>query len=303
MLPVRLRHTRQHPRAGAVRLAGSTHDHHHQVDCGLTTLTPEDYDATAPGAATKLFIKFGLSATMILIGSELGGIATNLVVRVAELRAKHRPDSEKLANALGMFDRQHQTGMRRGLLVIGVWSAFEAWAEDFTKGLMQNDRKRFEGKTFGSVTVTPAHLDTDVGRDDVWSEIEKRLDRNLYGIDRYESLFATLDLSGDVLDGSAVDIKPPFLNAFAIRNVWAHNAGYADTKFVQRSSGLGFAVGDLVTMAYDDQFQLCISALIMYPMIVSNRHREANGVDPMPLTGKPRDTPLGQAYLARYPEA
>ena len=263
-------------------------------------MTPEQYDAAAPCAATRSFVKFMLSAMMIVLGSELGGVVTNLLGRLAELRAKRTPDDEKLADAVSMFDKDHQAGMRKGLMVIGAWSAFEAWVEDFTKGLMQTDPNRFCGKSFGSLTVNPEQLTTDDGRDEVWDAIERRLERNLYGIDRYEHLFATLDLSGDVLDGSAVDIKPSFLNAFAIRNVWAHNAGYADLKFVERSTGLGFAVGQLVDPKYDEPFQLCISALIMYPMIVANRHRETNGIAPMPLTGKPLDTPLGQAYSARY---
>lgn len=266
-------------------------------------MTPDDYDETAPGKATKALVKFMLSAAWIAIGSEIGGFVTNLVGMAAEVRSKAKPDNEKLAKAVEANDRHHQAGMRKGLLIIGAWSAFEAWAEDFTKGLMQTDRNMFEGKIFGNFTITSAHLDTDDSRDDTWAEIEKRLNRNLHGIDRYEDLFAKIGLSGDVLGGSPVDLRPPFTNAFAIRNVWAHNAGYADTKFVERSSGLNFTLGQLVDLKYDEPFQLCISALVMYPMIVANRHRETKGVGSVPLTGKPRDTPLGQAYLARYPGA
>ena len=238
-----------HTSADAVRLSGSTHDHY-RVDRGLTTLTPEEYDATAPGKATRALVKFMLSAVMIAVGSELGGIATNALGVIAELRARINPSDERLAHAVEHNDRQHQAGMRKGLLVIGAWSAFEGWVEDFTKGLMQTDPNRFYGKQFGKRTIASTDLATDDDRDDVWRSIENSLrklkhpqtNRTLHGIDRYEQLFAALDLPGDVLGGTALDLKPPFTNAFQIRNVWAHNAGYADANFIDRSIGLGFTV-------------------------------------------------------------
>ena len=271
-------------------------------------MTPEEYDGTPPGTATRTFIKFMMSTMMLALGSEVGGGITNALSdglkKLAEMQLATNPDDKTLADVVDTLDKDHQAAMRKGLLIIGAWSAFEAWAEDFTKGLMQTNRDLFEGKAFRRMQVSPGHLRTESGRDIVWEAIEGSLDRDQQGIARYEELFTSVGLPGDVLDGSEVDIRSPFLNAFAIRNVWAHNAGYADQKFVERSSGLlDFAVGDLVSLKYDEQFQLCVSALIMYPMIVSNRQREANGIGPQPLHGRPRDTPLGQAYLAQYPGA
>jgi hypothetical protein len=260
-------------------------------------MTPEEYDATAPGQAIKRFIKFMMSAMMIAVGSEFGGKVTDALGAVVQLGAVFSTD-KTLKEAAEAFDRHHQAALRRGILVIASWSAFESWAEDFTKGLMQIDPTRFEQKQFGQRTVQPGDLASEDDRNDMFASIEKSVDRSTKGIDRYEALFAKVDLTGDVLP----IVKPGFTNALAIRNVWAHNAGYADAEFGRTAIGLAFPMGELVNVDYRHATD-CMSALITYAMIVANRHRDAHGVGPMPMQGQPRDTSLGQAYLDRYPQA
>ncbi|OMC14955.1 hypothetical protein [Mycobacterium sp. SP-6446] len=258
-------------------------------------MTGEEYDATAPGQAIKRFIKFMMSAVVIAIGSEMGGYVTNVVGWLVEAKSLLNPD-RTATEAVAAFDRQHQAALRKGLLVIASWSAFEGCVEDFTKGLMRMDPNRFEHKQFGLRTVAHGDMTSEDDRNDVYASIERSVNRSTRGIDRFEELFAKADLTGDVL----AMIEPGFTNALAIRNVWAHNAGYADPEFVRTASGLAFAVGDLVDVDLTHVSD-CLTALITYAMIVANRHRQACGVGPMPMEGKPRDTPIGRAYVARYP--
>ena len=98
------------------------------------------------------------------------------------------------------LDQNHQVGLRKGLLVIASWSAFEACFEDFTKAIMETDPGSLENKTIGNKTFATSDFGSDEGRDDAYTAIERRLDRTLYGVDRYEQLFALMELAGDVPD-------------------------------------------------------------------------------------------------------
>ena len=105
-------------------------------------MTAQQYDATAPGQATKSFVKFMLSAMMIALGSEIGGIATNALGWFAELRAKKNPHAKRLADAVESHDRRHQAALRKGLLIIASWSAFEAWVEEWSRKQARNPLRR-----------------------------------------------------------------------------------------------------------------------------------------------------------------
>ena len=64
---------------------------------------------------------------------------------------------------------------------------------------MQMDPNRFEHRQFGLRTVVPGDMASEDDRNDVYASIERSVNRSTKGIDRFEELFAKVDLTGDVL--------------------------------------------------------------------------------------------------------
>jgi len=65
------------------------------------------------------------------------------------------------------------------------------------------------------------------------------------------------------------------MSGHTVRNVWAHRAGYADQKFVERCPDLGVA---LVLGGYQcDRIRGMMHGMHMYVVVLNNRLRLQNG--------------------------
>lgn len=108
-------------------------------------------------------------------------------------------------------------------------------------------------------------------------------------------MFEFIGLNGQVppLVEESIDV------AYAIRNVWAHNAGTADPTFLHRAPHWGANLDECVHVDRK-QASFYLSAIIYYGFIIVNRDRAKHGLGPIPNDRKPATTPLGQAYSAHY---
>jgi hypothetical protein len=258
-------------------------------------VTEDEWEQTPPGQAIIGFVKFMFSSIMVVLAAESGQWAPALLGWLAPRRLDAR--GKKYWNLY--FDRAHQAGLRKGLALVGCWSALETCAEDFTKAIMETNPAALDQKTIGSKTLQVSDFGSEEDRDEAYKAIATRLNRKLPGVGRYEQLFALMNLPADVPVPDIV--KSTVAESQAVRNVWAHNAGHADAKFIEQARGLGFQVGQLVDIDWQ-KATTHISALMTYGMIVANRHRKGFGIGPMPMEGNPADTPIGRAYVAMYPD-
>ncbi|MEO3759782.1 hypothetical protein ABGB19_16030 [Mycobacterium sp. B14F4] len=275
-------------------------------------MTDEDWHATDQGRAIDAFLKYSMSIALSWAGSELGGLLTGVI----GVMGKSVLDNPELWRKLGrtqeqierlqshekyirMLDPKYDQAVRSSILVIGACSAIEACIEDMSKGIIRRDPSILDGTRYDATAVAQKHVLTDADEtlDKQWRRIENTVDKELSLCERFEAMLAVIHRDGPVPQVIADD----FNTAYAIRNVWAHNAGYADANFIAKAPQLEFQLGDLVTFdVKDGTTSRYLSVVLTYGMIVANRDRAAHGLDPIPMEGKPGETDFGQAYRGLY---
>lgn len=251
-------------------------------------MTDEEWDQTGPGQALDAFESVVLSLGIVTAGGTLGGAVLSWMARAVQ--DSLTPRRARQLNAAR--DATVTTAMG----VMSTWSAFEAWAQDFTKGLMREDPHVLEQQAVQDRKYTMSDLlaPEEDRIDTVYRALNASLGRKR-GVDRFEDLFRIFNLSA----GVPKVIKDKFYAAQMVRHVWAHNAGIADAAFTRKARQLGYEEGDLVTVSLE-QLSEYMAAVITYAMIVSNRHRACHDLGPLPMEEKPSQTPIGLAYHGLY---
>lgn len=251
-------------------------------------MTEDEWDQTGPGKALDAFEAVVLSVGLVTAGGSLGGSLFSWLASAA--RDGLTPRRARQLN------RARDATITTAMAVVATWSSFEAWAQDFTKGLMRADPHVLEKQSVQERRYTLSELlaPEEDRIDVVYRALNASLGRKR-GVDRFEDLFKIFDLSA----GVPSIIKDKFYAAQSVRHVWAHNAGVADAAFVRQARHLGYDEGDLVTVSLP-QLSEYMAAIITYAMIVSNRDRARYGLGPLPIEEKPSQSPIGQAYLGLY---
>lgn len=189
--------------------------------------------------------------------------------------------------------RRHEP-LFHALIVIGAWSALEAYVADFCIAVMREQPVLLDSDEIQSIKVPIAEL--LVNDDDKTERVYYALAQNFgrgAGVRRYESILKLLGLSERVPE----DIRRAILKAQKIRNVWAHNAGRADSQFLKNSIVPSFELGDKVEIDGHD-VNYYVDALRMYGNIITSRWRVGNGLEPC---APPEDSPFKESYESIYP--
>jgi hypothetical protein len=198
------------------------------------------------------------------------------------------------AAKVDQVDAEQHKPLFHALMIIGAWSALEAYVGDFCKAVMREQPELLDSDEIQSIKVPLAELLAD--NDDKVEQVYLALDKNFgrgTGVYRFESVLKHLGLSEPVPG----DIRKALLQAQKIRNVWAHNAGRADSQFLKNATVPGFELGDKVAISGDD-VKLYAAVLLMYGHIITSRWRVKNGLDAF---AAPEDTPLRESYESIYP--
>lgn len=196
----------------------------------------------------------------------------------------------------GLMDRDYQASFMRAMPVIAAFSVFEAYVEDFTKGVMRLNEDILDDPRIQAVKVPLRELlaPEDEKLDRVYRALSESAGKTP-GVVRYEDLLQLVGLSGDTPEL----VKDEFFKAQMVRHVWTHNAGIADAQFVRRTGHLGFKKGDLVTIEQPQSLEY-IMATTVYGIVIANRHRKQCGLDPLPIGGIGTDGPVMAAFRAFY---
>jgi hypothetical protein len=275
-------------------------------------MTEDDWDSTEQGRAVNNFIKYTMSLTMVWAGATLGQLLPRGLKWLWD-SVLEKPDQwrnlgakqevlqslAEQAKYLKMLDPRHDEAVRHSVVVIGACSAIEGCIEDLAKAIIRGSPSILDGTEFSadqikhrySLTVPEEVLEKQ------WRRIENTADRDLSFCERFESKLAVIGRAGMV----PPLVQQKFDTAYAIRNVWAHNAGYADPNFVTMAPELNFAIGQLVALTdKEHSSSRYLSAVMAYGMIVANRERGIHGLGPTPMHGKPGETDIGKAYNSLY---
>jgi hypothetical protein len=275
-------------------------------------MTEEEFDATEQGRAIDSFLKYTMSLAMVWAGSELGSLLPRGLGALARLAL----DKPEVLRALGtkaeplerlkanekyirMFDGDYDESVRNSMTVIGACSAIEACIEDISKAIIRSTPTILDGTPFDANVLRQKFslVDAEGVLDKQWRRITGTTDRELPLCDRFEAMLQVIGRSEPV----PPVIQTAFNTAYAVRNVWAHNAGYVDLNFIEKAPQLGFQIGELVVLRTKDETATqYLSAIMTYGMIVANRERGVYGLGPIPMNGKPGETDFGLAYKALY---
>jgi hypothetical protein len=200
----------------------------------------------------------------------------------------------KLAKNEDTIDPSQHQPLFHALGIIGAWSALEAYVADFCKAVMREQPDLIDSEDIQSIKIPIAEALTDDY--DKFERVYVALEQNFGqggGVNRFESVLQRIGLSEQV----PKDIKKAVFEAQKIRNVWAHNAGRADTKFLKNGTLPRFEMGDKVAIDRNDT-ALYVSGLLVYGHIIMSRWRTRNGLDACKL---PENVPLRESYESIYP--
>jgi hypothetical protein len=268
-------------------------------------MTDEEWLDTPPAQAMVTFMFFMMSIMMVTIGSFVGGMVTKFLnwamnKSLEEKLSQMPPEVQaKAAQIRSLFDSNRDDALRNGLIIIASWSAFEAHFEDFCKGVLEMNPNILDGKDIRKLKVSLSQaLASDAERlDMIYESIEDHIGK-VAGVSRCEEILKFMDLSGNVPKA----IKDEFYNSQVVRHVWAHRAGVADAKFVSQAAHLGFNQGELVAVT-TQQLSNYLTAVLMYAMIIVNRHRALYDLEPFSVDDKAdyNNSALVEGYRDLYP--
>ncbi|BBY67748.1 hypothetical protein [Mycolicibacterium helvum] len=173
-------------------------------------------------------------------------------------------DAHNLGRTIGMHEKPRKdTGAQfeylRGLMLLALWAGFEAFFEDFCKGVLM--------RTISAQEAQSQYVKI----------FNKSRSKRKTSLTKFEAILEPLARHGDI----PPNLLTAFKEAEAIRNIWAHNAGRVDEKFLHDAPGLELTLGDKVNMDVD-QYIKYIQAISMYSIVISTRDTIALGYAALP---------------------
>jgi hypothetical protein len=248
-------------------------------------MTQDEWLETAAADTITNFLAIMMGTLASAMGGAIGGILTKvgtsfLTYLMDEAKAERGdtlPDDKLTLKLREHLDPDREDPRRNGLIIVAIWSAFESMFDDFAKALIVERPEALRGKDISRIKVPITQLfasgeeKAEVVLDGIKGAVGKGA-----GVSRCEEILNYVDLSGPV----PKEIKDPVYHSQMIRHIWAHRVGIADAQFVSKAKRLGFSEGELAAV---DLQQLVdyLSAVIMYAMIIMNRHRQLHGLEPV----------------------
>ncbi|AFC45948.1 hypothetical protein [Mycobacterium intracellulare] len=254
-------------------------------------MTDDEWEASPPGEAMTAFKRYIYNLLGVVMAGGIGGLLTGAMSAVLKAMIPARDAA--------LIDANYQKSQMWGLSIIASFGAFEAYVEDFAKGVMKLNSELLDDERILQLKVHVRDLlaPEEEKFDRVYRAMNEAAGRKA-GIWRYEEVLKFVGLKDEVPLPDIIEDE--FKMAQMVRHVWAHNAGIADTQFVNRSRslGFGFAKGEVVAIS-QNQAQGYILAITAYGVVIANRHRQQCGLPPMPIGGG-SDNPIMNAFRDFY---
>lgn len=195
------------------------------------------------------------------------------IVRAEEQRGEAAKEQLARADARAAMARLEEEGKYAFLhaqSLLGLWGALECMVEDVFMARLSDEPALLSGESFRKMKLPVALLaagDPTERLRAMVTEMTRATDADLaQGVGKFERLLSPVGLGG----ATPRTIRDAVFNAQQVRNVWAHRAGIADQRFVERCPRLGFGVGDRVDLDGDGFLHL-MHGLHMYGVVIVNR--------------------------------
>jgi hypothetical protein len=195
------------------------------------------------------------------------------------------------------IDRKPYDAFLHALYIIGAWSSFEAFFDDYCVAVIQSDPKALVTERIAKIKVPITDLLADeVSKSErVYAALKDNSDRGP-GVTKFEDILKCIGLDDEV----PRDISTHVFDSQQIRHVWAHKAGVADTKYVTAAPRLGFQTGDQVVVS-NEKARIYVNAVFTYGSIIINRYRLRFDLPPVKVgDGSPQGSPFKESYDSLY---
>jgi hypothetical protein len=130
--------------------------------------------------------------------------------------------------------------------LISHWSALEALIQNIMISWFINVPDVLKSDTFRKIKISLADfecLDKNERMQLLFYDLEQHIKaKSKYGVDRFEVLLDTIDLSGSIDQ----DVKQSIYELSQVRNIIVHRASIADRKLVENCPWLNLAIGEIV---------------------------------------------------------
>jgi hypothetical protein len=154
--------------------------------------------------------------------------------------------------------------------IVGIWGALEACIDDLIVSVLVHDANARSDEVFTKVKVSITELEDLESEERMRIVLEeaKRLVRaeQRIGINTFEMILATVDLSGDVLE----DTRRDMIELQQLRHVFVHRGGIADRKLLRYCPWLNVTPGTKIMLKRKD-YERFARAVVNYAKAVIKR--------------------------------
>ncbi|WP_138842656.1 hypothetical protein [Rhodococcus pyridinivorans] len=195
------------------------------------------------------------------------------IVRILKLgEAKGKEAAESAVPAQKEIDADFATLHAHSLL--GLWGAFECFVEDVFKASIVDNSTLLLEEPFKKMKLPVDVFFTTESEfaEIVLTELGRTGSEKKIGVTQFEQILKTVHLDGAVPER----VKDAVFLAQQIRHVWAHRGGTADSLFVSRFESRA-EIGDKLNIGQDEFWRLA-RGLLMYSVVIMNRHFKRAGV-------------------------
>ncbi|MFN6543902.1 hypothetical protein [Mycolicibacterium nivoides] len=254
------------------------------------------YDASPPGLA---YMNFHAFMERILRLSSMARSGIGLTGGLGKILLKLASKDGKYTDQLAQIEELTEDPLIHSMAIMAAWGAFDAFIDDFCKGVMVIDPSILEDKDIRNKQIKVSHLlaPPEVKLELVYGAIKSSIDTRKIE-ERVEQTLGFFNLD---TPETAPSITAAFIDSYKIRNVWAHSAGVADPKFAKEASHLGFKVGDEVRLTLDDTAHY-LGAILYYGLAINNRLRLKHNLLPSAILTDALGAKLKQDFLDMYPQ-
>lgn len=166
-----------------------------------------------------------------------------------------------------------------GHTLVGLWGALEACIEDMCVSWLASSSSTAVAGYLSRVKVPLGEFLSRDGNDQwrwVLLQIESTKGSALKrGVGQFEIVLDDIGLGGEVAD----EVRDVLYFAKALRNLYAHQAGRADAKFIVECPGFNARAGERVPITRE-QLTAAFTAMVLYVETVFGRVGEALGGEP-----------------------
>lgn len=152
--------------------------------------------------------------------------------------------------------------------LIGIWGALDAFVADVVKLSLKHRPALLEQSPMAKITL-PVNIALG-NRDAIYDQIYSSISPPGHsGIGRFEAVLKLVGLT----EGLTAETRRNLQAAYKVRNIWAHNGGYADDQFLIQCPLKNIKKGDRVDLTSKD-FTLYAGAILDYISVIVERFRQ-----------------------------